>query len=115
MLALCFVNVLVGCLVWILVLGLAGKSCGVHMLVRFPLANFVMAGLCCVHVWFGVCFWFAGWFVFCQFVGWVSGWDFGLGLAGKSCGVHILVGFPLASFVVVGLGCVHAWFCLCFP
>ena len=54
-------------------------------------------------------------FEFCQCVGWVSGWDFGLGLAGKSCGVHILVGFPLASFVVFGQGCVHLWFGLCFP
>ena len=53
-------------------------------------------------------------FVCCQCVGWMSGLDFVLGLAGKSCGVNILVGFPLASFVVVGLGCVHAWFCVCF-
>ena len=50
----------------------------------------------------------------CQCVVWMSGLDFGLGLAGKSCGVHILVGFPLASFVVLGQGCVHLWFGLCF-
>ena len=50
-------------------------------------------------------------FVFCQCVGWMSGLDFGLGLAGKSCGANILVGSPLASFVVFGQGCVHAWFC----
>ena len=41
----------------------------------------------------------------------MSGWGFGLGLGGKSCGVNLLVGFPLASFVVFGLGCVHVWFC----
>ena len=53
-------------------------------------------------------------FVFWPCVVWMSGLDFGVGLAGKSCGVNLLVGFPLASLVVVGQGCVHAWFCVCF-
>ena len=34
---------------------------------------------------------------------------------GLNCGVDKLGGFPLASFVVVGLGCVHVCFCVCFP
>ena len=33
-----------------------GVSCGLQMLGPFLLANFVVAGLGCVHVWFGVCF-----------------------------------------------------------
>ena len=53
-------------------------------------------------------------FVFCQCVGWMSGLDFGLGLAGKSCGVNVLVIFPLANFVMAGLGYVHVWFGVCF-
>ena len=52
-------------------------------------------------------------FVFCQCVGWVTGLDFCLGLAGESCCVNILVGFPFAGFVVFGQGCVHAWCCVC--
>ena len=50
----------------------------------------------------------------CQCVGWMSGLDC-LGLTCQSCGLNMLVGFPLASLVVVGLGGVHAWFCACFP
>ena len=44
----------------------------------------------------------------------MSGLDFCLGLVGKRCGVNLLVGFPLASLVVVGQGCVHAWCCAWF-
>ena len=40
----------------------------------------------------------------------MTGLDFCLGLAGESCCVNILVGFPFAGFVVFGQGCVHAWF-----
>ena len=47
-------------------------------------------------------------FVFCQCVGWMSGLDFGLGLAGKSCGVNILVGSPPCK-----LCCVWAGLCSC--
>ena len=67
-----------------------------------------MHGLVCV------CFLDVG-FVFCHCVGWMPGLDFGLGLAGKSCGVTMLVRFPLANFVMAGLGCVHVWFGVCFP
>ena len=45
----------------------------------------------------------------------MSGWDFGLGLGGKSCGVNLLVVFSLANIVVAGHGCVHVWFGDCFP
>ena len=35
---------------------------------------------------------------------------------GQRCGLTTCWGFPLAHFVGVGLGCVHAWFCVfCFP
>ena len=40
----------------------------------------------------------------------MSGLDFGLGLAAQTCGVTLLVGFPLAYVVVFGQDCVHAWF-----
>ena len=40
----------------------------------------------------------------------MSGLDFGLGRAAQSCGVNLLVRFPLAYVVVFGQGCVHAWF-----
>ena len=43
----------------------------------------------------------------------MSGLDLCLGLVGNICGVNILVGFPLASLVVVGQSCVHAWCCVC--
>ena len=41
------------------------------------------------------------------------GLDLCLGLAGQSCGVKRLGGFPLAIFVVVGLGGAHVWCCVC--
>ena len=43
-LALCFANVLVGCLVSGLSLGLVGQSCGVHILVGFPLQTLFCLG-----------------------------------------------------------------------
>ena len=48
-------------------------------------------------------------------VAWLSGLGLSLGLAGQRCGIKMIVGFPLANFVVVGLGCVHVLVCAWFP
>ena len=44
----------------------------------------------------------------------MSGLGLGLGLAGQSCGVNILVGLLLAYVVVFGQGCVDVWLGVCF-
>ena len=66
--------------------------------------------------------WWLGWVLFmCDFVyvfhscwvwgwssvAWMSGLGLSLGLAGQSCGLLMLGGFPLANVVVVGLGFVR--------
>ena len=55
-------------------------------------------------------------FVCCQCVGWISGLDVCLGLAGQSCGLQMFGSCLLASCVGAGQGCVHVWFGVCvFP
>ena len=49
----------------------------------------------------------------CQCVGWNSGLDVCLGLAGQSCGLQMFGSCLLASCVGAGQGCVHVWFGVC--
>ena len=77
------------------------------------LGKFVLVGLGCAHVWCCVCVFPICWPWTWSSVAWVSGLDWFLGLAGQSCGLKKLGCVPLADFVVVGAGCVHALVCVC--
>ena len=89
-------------------------SCGLKTCWGVALEHFVGVWLGCAHVSFCVCFPYvlALSFVKC-WLGVVVDSVFGVCL-GQSCGLTTRWGFPLANFVGVGVGCVHAsWFVCC--
>ena len=79
-----------------------GQSCGLTRCLGFALANFVRAGLGCVHAWFFVCvpYLLALGFVKCGFDVWVDS-VFRVWL-GQSCGLTTVVAVPLQA--LFGLG-----------
>ena len=51
--------------------------------------------------------------MFCQCVGWMSGFWFISGSGWPELRCTYIGWFPLANFVLFGQGCVHVWFCVC--
>ena len=96
-----------------LCLGLVGQSCGFKLLGGFDLANCVVVGVGCDHVWCYGCVhnMFTLGLNKCGFDVWL---EVVFGLVCQSCGSHMLVGFPLANFVVVWLDGAEplVWLCV---